>query len=266
MWETIIVNPFTNVLLLIYKLFGSGPHVFGLAIIAFTILIRLVTFPLMNSQIKSSQKMQELQTNKKWLEMQEKLKGDKEKLAQEQMKLYKELGINPMSSCLPMFIQIPIIFGLYQSIVRALAPSPGQLQILQNVVWPLFDLEKLIPVNSTFLWMNLGQPERVYMFGVGIPVLAILVAITTYIQSKVTQVPSANPKDQTAMMNNMMTLYMPLLLFYFSLNYASGLAVYFVISNLLGIGQYALMGKVNWANLIPGRKPQAPQLKGGKKK
>jgi YidC/Oxa1 family membrane protein insertase len=57
-------------------------------------------------------------------------------------------------------------------------------------------------------------------------------------------------------MNNMMTLYMPLLLFYFSLNYASGLAVYFIVSNLLGILQYALMGKVNWANLIPGRKPQ----------
>jgi YidC/Oxa1 family membrane protein insertase len=265
MWETIIVNPFTNILLIIYKLFGSGPHSFGVAIILFTILIRLVTFPLMNSQIKSSAKMQELQSNKKWQEMQKKYKDDKEKLAQEQMKLYKELGISPLSSCLPMFIQIPIIFGLYQSIMRAIAPSPGQLHILQNVVWPLFDLNKLIPVNSTFLWMNLGQPERVYILGFGVPVLAILVAITTYIQSKVTMMPSANPKDQTAMMNNMMTLYMPLLLFYFSLNYASGLAVYFIISNILGVAQYALMGKVNWANLIPGRKPQPPQPAGGKK-
>jgi YidC/Oxa1 family membrane protein insertase len=235
------------------------------AIILFTILIRLVTYPLMNSQIKSSAKMQELQSNKKWQEMQKKYKDDKEKLAQEQMKLYKELGISPLSSCLPMFIQIPIIFGLYQSIMRAIAPSPGQLHILQNVVWPLFDLDKLIPVNSTFLWMNLGQPERVYILGFGVPVLAILVAITTYIQSKVTMMPSANPKDQTAMMNNMMTLYMPLLLFYFSLNYASGLAVYFIISNILGVAQYALMGKVNWANLIPGRKPQPPQPAGGKK-
>lgn len=265
MWETIIVDPFTNILLIIYKLVGSSPHSFGVAIILFTILIRLVTFPLMNSQIKSSHKMQELQSNKKWQEMQKKYKDDKEKLAQEQMKLYKELGINPLSSCLPMFIQIPIIFGLYQSIVRALAPSPGQLQILQNIVWPLFDLEKLIPVNSTFLWMNLGQPERVYILGFGVPILAILVAITTYIQSKVTMMPSANPKDQTAMMNNMMTLYMPLLLFYFSLNYASGLAVYFIISNVLGVAQYALMGRVNWANLIPGRKSQALPVPGGKK-
>jgi YidC/Oxa1 family membrane protein insertase len=256
MWESIIVNPFANVLLMIYKLVGGGPHAFGVAIILFTILIRLATYPLMNSQIKSSAKMQELQTNKKWQETQKKLKDDKEKLAQEQMKMYKELGINPLSSCLPMFIQLPIIFGLYQSIVRALAASPVQLHILQGAVWQFFDLQNLIPVNSQFLWMNLGQPERVYMFGFGVPVLAIIVGITTYVQSKVTMVPPANPKDQTAMMNNMMTLYMPLLLFYFSLNYASGLAVYFIISNILGIAQYALMGKVNWKNLIPGRKPQ----------
>lgn len=261
MWETIIVNPFTNILLLIYKLVGGN---FGIAIILFTILIRLVTFPLMTSQIKSSQKMQELQNNKKWQEMQKKYKDDKEKLAQEQMKLYKELGINPLSSCLPMFIQIPIIFGLYQSIIRALAASPVQLRILQGIVYPILELQKLIPVNSRFLWMNLGQPEHVYAFGYGIPVLAILVAITTYIQSKVTIVPSSNPKDQTAMMNNMMTLYMPLLLFYFSLNYASGLAVYFVITNLLSIIQYAMMGKVNWAALIPGHKVQPPQPAGGK--
>jgi len=256
MWETIIVNPLTNILLMIYKLAGGGPHAFGVAIILFTILIRLATYPLMTSQIKSSQKMQELQNNKKWQETQKKYKDDKEKLAQEQMKVYKELGINPLSSCLPMLIQMPIIFGLYQSIMRALAASPAQLHILQNVVWSFFDLQNLIPVNSKFLWMNLGQPERVYAFGISIPLLAIIVALTTYVQSKVTMVPPANAKDQTAMMNNMMTLYMPLLLFYFSLNYASGLAVYFIISNLLGIAQYALMGKVNWANLIPGRKPQ----------
>jgi YidC/Oxa1 family membrane protein insertase len=160
-----------------------------------------------------------------------------------------------------MLIQIPIIFGLYQSIVRALAASPLQLHTLQGVVWDFFGLPDLIPVNSQFLWMNLGQPERVYVFGFGVPVLAIIVGITTYVQSKVTMTTPANPKDQTAMMNNMMTLYMPLLLFYFSLNYASGLAVYFIISNLLGIAQYAIMGKVNWKNLIPGRRPAPAPVK-----
>lgn len=253
MWETIIVNPMTNILLIIYKLVGGQ---FGIAIILFTILIRVVTHPLMAKQIKGSQAMQEMQNNKEWQDIQKKYKDDKEKLAQEQMRIYKELGINPFASCLPTFIQIPIIFGLYQSIVRALAASPAQLLILTGGVWSFWGLDKIIPVNSKFLWMNLGQPERVYMFGVGIPVLAVLVAITTYVQTKVTMTPSTNATDQTAMMNKMMTLYMPLLLGYFAYNYASGLAVYFIISNLAGLAQYALLGKVNWKALLPGKKPE----------
>ncbi len=133
MWETIIVNPFTTALLLIYKLIGGN---FGIAIILFTILIRLITHPLMVSQIKSSTKMTEFQQSKQWQDIQKKNKGDKEKLAQEQMKLYKELGISPFASCLPSLVQIPLIFGLYQSIMRALAATPGQLLILVRAVSP----------------------------------------------------------------------------------------------------------------------------------
>jgi YidC/Oxa1 family membrane protein insertase len=262
MWETIIVNPFTTALLLIYKLIGGN---FGIAIILFTILIRLITHPLMVSQIKSSTKMTEFQQSKQWQDIQKKHKGDKEKLAQEQMNLYKELGISPFASCLPSLVQIPLIFGLYQSIMRALAATPGQLLILTRAVSPLLNIfhintADLIPLHSNFLWMNLGQPERVYMFGVGVPLLAIIVAITTYIQSKVTMPASTNPGDQGAMMNKMMALYMPLLLGYFALTFASGLSIYFITGNLIGIAQYALLGKVNWRALIPGYKPGTTAL------
>lgn len=257
MWETIIVNPFTNVLLLIYKLVGGN---FGIAIILFTILIRLITHPLMAAQIKSSTKMTEFQQSKQWQDIQKKNKGDKEKLSQEQMKLYKELGISPFASCLPSIVQIPLIFGLYQSIMRALAATPDQLLILTRSVYPYFHLSDLVPLNSQFLWMNLSQPERVYMFGVGIPLLAIIVAITTYVQSKVTMPTSTNPKDQGAMMNKMMALYMPLLLGYFALTFASGLSIYFITGNLIGIAQYAMLGKVNWRAVIPGYKPEPTTL------
>jgi len=252
MWELIIVNPFTNALLTIYKLIGGN---FGIAIILFTILIRLLTHPLMVSQIKGSTKMQELQNSKEWQDIQKKYKDDKEKLAQEQMKYYKEIGYNPLSSCLPTLIQIPLIFGLYQSIMRALAASPLQLLTLTRTVYPFFHLADLVPLNSKFLWMNLGQPEKIYAFGLAIPVLAIVVAITTYIQSKVTMPASANPGDQGAMMGKMMAIYMPLLLGYFALTFASGLAIYFITGNLIGIAQYALLGKVNWRALLPGQKP-----------
>jgi len=257
MWETIIVNPFTNALLLIYKMIGGN---FGIAIILFTILIRLITHPLMASQIKSSAKMTQFQQSKQWQDIQKKNKGDKEKLAQEQMKLYKELGISPFASCLPSIVQIPLIFGLYQSIMRALAATPDQLLILTRAVYPFFNLSDLVPLNSKFLWMNLGQPERVYMFGVGVPLLAIIVAITTYVQSKVTMPASTNPNDQGAMMSKMMALYMPLLLGYFALTFASGLSIYFITGNLIGIAQYALLGKVNWRALIPGYKPETTNL------
>ena len=262
MWETIIVNPFTTALLLIYKLIGGN---FGIAIILFTILIRVITHPLMASQIKSSAKMTEFQQSKQWQDIQKKHKGDKEKLAQEQMNLYKELGISPFASCLPSIVQIPLIFGLYQSIMRALAATPIQLLILSKAVSPLLNFfhintADLVPLNSQFLWMNLGQPEKVYMFGVGIPLLAIIVALTTYVQSKVTMPASPNPNDQGAMMNKMMALYMPLLLGYFALTFASGLSIYFITGNLIGIAQYALLGKVNWRAVIPGYKPEPTAL------
>jgi YidC/Oxa1 family membrane protein insertase len=259
-WDTIIITPFMNVLLFIYNLVGQN---FGIAIILFTILIRLVTHPLMVQQIKGTQGMQDLQKNQKWLEVQEKYKNDKEKLAQEQMALYKELGINPFASCLPMLIQFPIIIGLYQVVIQAMANTPLDLLKLVRHVYPGFlNASALIPLNNHFLWMNLGQPERVPIFGVGIPVLAILVVITTYMQSKLLTPPSANPKDQSAQMTGMMNLYMPIFMGWLAWTLASGLSLYFVISNLIGILQYALLGKANWKSLLPGYKPPAlPEVK-----
>jgi YidC/Oxa1 family membrane protein insertase len=215
----------------------------------------------MASQIKGSAKMQEMQGSKEWQAIQKKYKDDKEKLAQEQMKFYQTIGYNPLSSCLPSLIQIPIIFGLYQSITHAMAASPMQLLTLTRTIYPfLFKAADIVPLNSKFLWMNLGQPERVYLFGIGVPLLAIIVGITTYIQSKVTMPASTTPGDQGAAMGKMMSIYMPLLLFYFALTFASGLSVYFITGNVVGIAQYALLGKVNWSSLLPGKRPEQKSL------
>jgi YidC/Oxa1 family membrane protein insertase len=258
-WDSLIIQPFMNVLLSIYTLVGQN---FGIAIILFTILIRVITHPLMVQQIKGTQGMQDLQKNEKWLAIQEKYKDDKEKLAQEQMAMYKELGINPFASCLPMLIQFPIIIGLYQVIIQAMANTPYDMLKLIRHVYPswnfLLDVAKLIPLNKEFLWMNLGQPERLPIFGVGIPILAILVVITTYLQSKLLTPPAANPKDQSAQMTGMMNLYMPIFMGWLAWTLASGLSLYFVVSNLFGIAQYALLGKANWKSLMPGYKPPAP--------
>lgn len=253
MWDTLILNPMLNILLLIYSYLGRN---FGVAIILFTILIRLLIYPLTAKQMKSAQAMQELQKSKKWQEIQKKFKDDREKLAQEQMKLYKEMGVNPFGSCLPTLIQFPIIIGLYQAIIRALAVTPIQLLDLARHVYPFVNAPALIPLNNRFLWMDLSLPEKDFglaIAGVGIPILAILVVVTTYLQSKL-MTPPANPGDQGAQMGQAMNLYMPIFMGYLAYTFSSGLALYFVASNIVGIVQYAAMGKLNWRNLLPAKK------------
>jgi len=258
MWDTVILDPMVNSLLWIYDFLG---HNFGLAIIVFTALIRLVTLPLTLQQQRSTQKMQELQGSKAWQEMQKKYKDDKQKLQQEQLKLYKDVGFNPLSGCLPTLIQLPIIFGLYGAVIRALATTPVQLLELSKHIYD-FIPSSIIPLNSQFLYMNLGQPERLYLPflpNIGIPVLTVLVVISTYFQNKLMTPPSADA--QGAQMTKVMALYMPLLLGYFAYTLASGLALYFVASNLLAIVQYAATGKVDFKKLLSfgGTTPQKPK-------
>jgi YidC/Oxa1 family membrane protein insertase len=258
MWNTFILSPMVNVLIWIYNLLF---HNFGLAIIFFTILIRLITYPLTAQQLKSQKKMTELQTSKKWQDIQKKYKDDKEKLAQEQMKIYQEMGINPLGSCLPLLIQFPIMIGLYQSITLAMASAPIQLLNLSRSLYSFIPAPELIPLNSKFLWMNLGQPEiasthALVIFGFAVPILTIIVVLTTYLQSKLMTPPPANPGDQSAQMSKMMNLYMPILMGWIAYSLASGLALYFIISNVLGIAQYAAMGKLNWSNLLPKKKTE----------
>jgi YidC/Oxa1 family membrane protein insertase len=251
MWDILIVNPMTNLLLWIYDVVG---HNFGVAIILFTLLIRLLTWPLNAQQMKGAQSMQEFQNDKEWQAIQKKYAKDREKLAQEQMRIYRERGINPFASCLPTLIQLPILFGLFQAVNRALSTTPLGLLELGRSLYPFLNAENIIPLNSRFLWMNLGQPETLLVLGVGIPTLAILVAITSYMQAKLTMpAPSnSNPNDQAAAMGNSMAITMPLMMGWFALTWSSGVALYLLTTNLLGILQYAMMGKANWRNLLPG--------------
>jgi len=261
MWETIIIQPFVNALLLINSLVNN----FGISIILFTILIRLITHPLTVQQFKLTKSMQVMQEDPRYKKMQEKYKNDKDKLSQEQMKFYKEFGVNPLGSCLPTVIQLPLILGLYQSVTKTMAASPLELTRLQQIIYPrLLDASKLLPLENQFLWMDLGQPERINIFGLAIPFLAILVVATTFLQSKLIQPPSSG-NDQSAMISNSMSIYMPILMGFMAYSLASGLAIYFLTSNVFGIIQYALLGRANWANIFPFLKKKEDEQPGKKK-
>ncbi len=266
MWESLIIEPLINALLFIYNLIGEN---FGLAIILFTIIIKVVSWPLMSKQIKSSQAMQEMHNDPDWIAIQKKYKNDRDKLAQEQMSFYKKKGISPFASCLPTLIQFPIIIGLYQSIIQTMGNAPKQMLNLIPKISPLNDLFSfipglkeplaLIPLNSQFLWMDIGRPERVFIPGIsfGIPVLAIIVAATSYLQTKLIATPSAD--SQSNQMSGMMNIYMPLLMGWFAYSLASGLALYFLASNLFSIIQYAILGRFDFKNLLPKKKAENKQ-------
>lgn len=251
MWDTIIIQPFTNLLLLITMLVKN----FGIAIVLFTLLIKLITYPLTAKQLKSSMAMQDLQNDPKYKKVMAKYKDNKEKAAEEQMKIYKEKGISPFGSCLPTIIQLPIILGLYQSIMRVMASTPLELVKLERIVYPFLDVNKILPIQNRFLWMDLGQPERLWIGTIGIPVLAILVLVTTFIQTKITQ-PPTQENDQSAAMNNSMMMMMPFMMGWMAYQFSAGLALYFLASNIATVVQYAAMGRVDWSRIFPWVKPK----------
>ena len=236
LWDLIVLNPVLNFLVVLY---GVLFHNFGLAIIVLTLLVRLVTMPLTLKQLKSTRKMQELQP--KLTEIQKKYAKNKEKLAQEQMKLYKESGISPLGCIVPMVIQMPIWIALYQSIIRALAVTPEALSDLSGHLysWPM--VNKLAPLGSDFLWINLAVPD-------GTMLLPILVGASMWVQQKMVATPSPDPRQQS--MTSMMQWMLPLMFVLFSLSFPAGLALYWLFSNLIGIAvQYVAVG--GWGGLEP---------------
>ncbi|MGQ9517848.1 MAG: YidC/Oxa1 family membrane protein insertase [Anaerolineae bacterium] len=242
-WTQFFLQPMLNGLLLLYGALGQN---FAAAIAVFTIIIRLITLPLSLPQQRSAKKMQELQPQLQAL--QKKYKDDKEKLAQAQMELYREAGVNPLGGCLPLLIQFPIWIGLYQSIAQTLAVGPLQLLNLStNIYKSLPWLSSLVPVKNTFLWLDLGKPDPLY-------ILPVLVVASTWFQQKVMSPPASDP--QSASMNQSMQVMFPLMLGFFSLQFPSGLALYFVVSNIVGIViQYFTPG---WVGVSFGKKGALP--------
>ena len=228
-----IAYPLANLLLLFYSFLG---HQTVIAIAMLTILIRLLILPLTLGQQKSARKMQEFQPE--IAKLQKKYGKDKERLSQEQMKLYKEAGINPMSGCLPLLIQLPIMFGLYRAIMYCVPTTSLQLfQFSHHIYKWLPGVVGLVPLQSTFLGMDLGQPPSVVQWWSY--ALPVLVLATSWLQQKLLTPPTASgDQSQAGAMNQQMQIMMPLMFGFMSIQFATGLSIYFIISNLIGMAQY----------------------------
>jgi len=243
----VINSFFANVLLLLYNFLG---HNTVLAIAVLTVLINLLMLPLTLSQQRSMKKTKELQPRLE--KLQKKYAKDKERLSQEQMKLYKEVGINPLAGCLPLLIQLPIWFGLIGAIRYCIPSTPLDLfQFSQNIYKQLPGVVGLVPLQSTFLGMDLGQPPSpAQWWSYALP---LLVGATSWLQQKqltpsttttTTTTTSGGGEPQASAMEQqmkMMQTMMPLMFIMFTLNYATGLSVYFIISSLIRMAQHYIV-------------------------
>jgi YidC/Oxa1 family membrane protein insertase len=208
---------------------------FGLAIIALTIIINGLMLFLTLKQVHSSKAMQALQP--KLTELQKKYAKDKQRLAREQMRLYKESGVSPAGCLLPLLVQMPVWFALYQSIMRVLAVIPENLLGLSKYLysWPV--VYSTLPLQNKFLWLNLATGDML---------LAILVGGTMWVQQKMVMTPTADPRQQSQA--NMMLWMMPMMFAFLTLSFPSGLALFWVTSNVIRIGiQYSVTG---WGGLV----------------
>lgn len=203
-WDRYIVYNFARCIS--FLSFG-GNHAIG--IILFTIIIRVLLLPLMHYQTKQMRRTQEIQP--KLRELQEKYSSrdpeTQRRLQEEQQKLYEEYNVNPMAGCLPLLIQMPILMALWQAMAR---------------------VESL--TNGHFLWMDLSKPDPYF-------ILPILAAVFTYLTSKLTSMSQIESNVTTTVMN----IFMPVMIFFMGMNLASGLSLYWVVSNAFQVGQTLLL-------------------------
>ncbi len=231
-WNLIAIQPMINTLIVLTSYLFNN---FGVAIIVLTLAVNGVMYPLTMKQVRASKAMQDLQP--KIAELQKKYAKDKAKLAKEQMQLFKESGVSPAGCLLPLLIQMPIWIALFQSIMRVLAVIPENLVGLSDYLysWPI--VFSTLPLENNFLWLNLATGD---IF------LALLVGGTMWVQQKMVMSPTADPKQQTQ--SSMMLWMMPIMFAWLTMTFPSGLAIFWVTSNIFRIGMQYFIG--GWGGLV----------------
>jgi YidC/Oxa1 family membrane protein insertase len=214
---------------------------YGWSIILVTILIRVVLYPLTKKQMESMKKMQAVQPKMK--ELQEKYGKDREKLSQKQMELYREEGVNPAGGCLPLLIQMPVLFAFYYALLTLGDKLDEPFLWIPSLAKPAYfaGMSWLTPVTIEHL---LSSDVLPYL------VLPVIYVVSQLFMQRMSQ--AANPSGMPGSTNTIMML-MPLMFGYITLIVPSGLTLYWVTSNILQIIQQGLT--TGWTGLWPLRVP-----------
>jgi YidC/Oxa1 family membrane protein insertase len=248
-WNGLLVHPLLSFLVLAYDFTRD----FGLAIVLVTVGIRLILYPLFVTQIRSQRAMQEV--GPALAELKAKHGKDRQRMAEEQMKLYRERGVNPAMGCLPLLVQLPILFAMYSAFIQAPDLTGEQLR---GIIWPFIPnpLDSGERLDTTANWLpwigECTRPDGAVLRGLAcndpIGILPILAGVTQLIASLMAQ-PATMPKnlDPQAKMMQSMVYYFPVITIVIAWTLPSGLAVYWVATTVFQIvQQYFVTG---WGQL-----------------
>lgn len=269
-FEVLLTTPILNLLIAFYKILETiaMPGAMGLAIILLTVVIRMLLWPLTATQLKSAQKMASLKPHLDRIKSEH--GHDKIRHQQAITQLYKDHGVNPAAGCLPLLLQLPVFFALYQVLLKIVTPSAEMLAAINAKLYiPLLHLDK-VP-STSFLGFNISaKPSDFKDVGVIILAIPLITGFLQFIQSKIMvpanrnelKIPSKKPqvktKDQPnfeesmASMQSQMAVVMPLMIAYFSYNFPVGLALYWNVFTIIGIiQQYLIAGPGSLGKYLP---------------
>ncbi|MCL5784641.1 MAG: YidC/Oxa1 family membrane protein insertase [Patescibacteria group bacterium] len=257
----VFFSPIVNLLVLILHALEAVhiPGALGFSIIILTVIIRLLVWPVMATQLKSAKKMADLKP--KLDALKEKHGKDKQAMAAAQMALYKEHGVNPAGGCLPALIQIPVIWALYQTIFAFFSDGQGLHQINSVLYSPSWYINSVPDLN--FFGLNLAIKPSTFTQGAYLLLaIPLITALLQFMQSKmmapkaVKEYPGdtskekkekAGAEDSMSAVQSQMSYMMPLMVGYFALQFPIGLALYWNTFTILGIVQQYLIS--GWGGL-----------------
>lgn len=240
-WQTFLETPLINFLLLLTTLsLGS----YGLAILVFTLITRAITFPLTVRTLNATRRMQELAPQ---LEEIKKKYSDPKRRSEEQMKMYREAGVNPIGCLGPQLIQMPVFIALYQVIRITVGATPEAVVDLEHRLYDFDLVRNAIPLNTDFLFLDLAQNGNF--------VLVFIVFAGMWLQQRIsTSRTSSASGSQQAQMTKTMQWMMPVMFAWFVIVVPAGLGLYWAATTTIGIVlQWVFVGPgdFTWDSLVP---------------
>jgi len=241
-WQTALETPLINIMVAMTVFLGGS---YGLAILGFTVLSRVLMFPLTLRMLHSMKALQDIQPQMQ--EIQKKY-TDPRRRQEEVMKLYRESGVNPLGCLGPQLVQFPIFIALYQVIRLTLGTTPEAVLDLSHRLYDYPLIQNAIPLSSTFLGMDLAAA--------GNYILVVLVFCSMWLQQRIStsRTAATTSSEQQRQMNTMMQWMMPAMFSWFVIAAPAGVGLYWVASTVIGIVlQWVFVGPgdFTWGSLIP---------------